>query len=150
MQSFNENYLQALQRQDPRIENDLVSAFSRAIKVKLRAHLRSPEAVEDAYQEALLRVFTYFRIGKTLRTAASLPAFIHSVSGNVALEMVRAHSRDVCNLKEAPELVDTKADPEDEAISLERQRTIRCLLCELCEKDQRLLRRVCLEEEDRD
>jgi RNA polymerase sigma-70 factor (ECF subfamily) len=150
MPAFNESYLQALARQDSRAENDLISTFSRAIKVKLRTHLRSPQAVEDAYQETLLRVFTYFRVGKTLRTPASLPAFIHSVSGNVALEMVRARRKDSCSCDEIPEPVDAKADPERQTIASERRQTVQRLFRELSQKDQQLLRKICFEEEDRD
>lgn len=150
MQAFNESYLQALACQDSRAENDLISTFSRAIKIKLRMHLRSPQAVEDAYQETLLRVFVYFRVGKTLRTPASLPAFIHSVSGNVALEMVRAHRKDGCSCDEIPEPVDAQADPEHQTIASERRQTVQRVLRELSEKDQQLLRKICLEEEDRD
>lgn len=150
MQALNETYLHALARQDPRAENDLIAAFSRPIKLKLRTHLRSPQEIEDACQETLLRVFTYFRLGKTLRNPASLPAFIHSVSANVALEMVRAHRKNGCSCDEIPEPIDSKADPERDAIASERRDTIQEVLRELSEKDQQLLRRICLEEEDRD
>lgn len=150
MPAFDESYLQALACRDARTENDLVSVFSRAIKIKLRTHLRSPHAVDDAYQETMLRVFTYFRLGKTLRTPASLPAFIHSVSANVALEMVRAYRKDGCSCDEIPEPVDAKADPERDAISSECRETVQHILRELSYKDQELLRRICLDEEDRD
>jgi RNA polymerase sigma-70 factor (ECF subfamily) len=56
----------------------------------------------------------------------------------------------MCSCQEPPELVDAKADPERETISIERGQMIRHVLRELCEKDQQLLRRACLEEEDRD
>ena len=150
MRAFDENYLQALAQRDPGTEEELVSVFSRPIKVKLRTHLRSPHAVEDAYQETLLRIFTYFRVGKTLRTPGSLPAFIHSVCTNVALEMVRANRRANCSCDEIPELVDKRSNPEGDTIATERLETVRRVLGELNNLDQQLLRRVCLDEEDRD
>ncbi len=150
MRAFDEAYLHALAQRDPRTENELISAFSRPIKCKLRMHLRSPQAVEDAYQETLLRVFTYFRVGKTLRIPASLPAFIHAVSSNVALEMVRAGRRATCSCDDLPELVDARANPEHDTLTRECCDTVRRVLSELSNLDQELLRRVCLEEEDRD
>lgn len=150
MRAFDENYLQALAERDPRSEDELIAIFSRPIKTKLRTHLRSSQAVEDAYQETLLRIFSYFRLGKTLRTPASLPAFVHSVSVNVALEMVRANRHDNCSCDSVPEVADTRSDPEGDTIATERRETVRRVLGELSHLDQQLLRRVCLDEEDRD
>jgi RNA polymerase sigma-70 factor, ECF subfamily len=150
VRAFDEAYLQALAERDPRTEDELIHTFSRAIKTKLRTHLRSPQAIEDAYQETLLRVFTYFRLGKRLRTPASLPAFVHSVSSHVALEMVRTHRRINCSCDDLPELVDTRSNPEGDSIANERRDTVRRILGELSTLDQQLLRRVCLDEEDRD
>ncbi|MBV8070084.1 MAG: hypothetical protein JO270_09285, partial [Acidobacteriaceae bacterium] len=86
MEAFNDTYLEALARRDPSTEENLITVFSRPIKNKLRTHLHSAQTIDDAYQETLLRIFSYFRQGKTLRNPACLPAFIHAVTANVALE----------------------------------------------------------------
>src|SRR3954469_2674844 len=91
--AFDENYLRALRDRDQEAEDFLVSRFFQPVKLKLRARLRSPELVQDACQETFLRVLTYFQSGKTLNNPASLPGFIHSVAHNVALELLRAHTR---------------------------------------------------------
>ncbi|MGH9663874.1 MAG: RNA polymerase sigma factor, partial [Bryobacteraceae bacterium] len=76
---FNDEYLRALKERNPAAENDLIACFSRPVQLKLRGRLRSPDLVQDACQETFLRVFSYFRSGKTLENPASLPGFVHSV-----------------------------------------------------------------------
>lgn len=118
--------------------------------MNLRARLRSPELIQDASQETFLRVLAYFRSGKTLENPASLPGFVHSVCRNIALEFLRAHTRH----DQMPETVEDPADrspsAEGQMISEERSSVVRRILGELPEKDRELLRRVLLEEEDKD
>lgn len=147
---FDENYVRALAGRQEDVEQHLVAHFSRAVQCKLRLQLRSPELVQDACQETFLRVFTYFRSGKTLDNPASLPGFIHAVCHNIALEFLRAHTRHPQLAEEAPDPVDTAQDPEDRLVSEERKQIVRRILQELPEKDRQLLRRVFLNEEDKD
>jgi RNA polymerase sigma-70 factor, ECF subfamily len=147
---FDDNYLRALQNRDPETENHLVSSFSKPIQVKLQMRLRSPELAQDARQETLLRVLTYFRSGKTLDNPASLPGFVHAVCNNVALEFLRSHTRYEQMAENAPEPPDPAADPEDQMVNAERKAIVRRLLDELPAKDRELLRRVLFEEEDKD
>jgi RNA polymerase sigma-70 factor, ECF subfamily len=147
---FDENYLRALQNRDPETENHLVASFSKAIQAKLQSRLRWPELVQDARQETFLRVFTYFRSGKTLANPASLPGFVHGVCHNVALEFLRSHTRHDQIAENVPEPVDTSSDPEGQMVTAERKQIVRKLLGELPVKDRELLRRVLLEEEDKD
>jgi RNA polymerase sigma-70 factor, ECF subfamily len=146
---FDETYLRALQNRDPETENHLVGAFSKAIQAKLQTRLRWPELVQDARQETFLRVFTYFRSGKTLANPASLPGFVHGVCHNVALEFLRSHTRHDQIAENIPEPVDTSSDPEGQMVTAERKEIVRKLLGELPVKDRELLRRVLLEEEDK-
>ena len=147
---FDDTYLRALKERDQDTENHLVSYFSRPVQLKLRARLRSPELVQDARQETFLRVFSYFRAGKTLDNPASLPGFVHTVCHNVALELLRGHLRHDQMAENAPEPADSAPGPEDQMVTSERKQIVRRLLGELAEKDRELLRRVLLEEEDKD
>jgi RNA polymerase sigma-70 factor, ECF subfamily len=147
---FDENYLRALQNRDPETENHLVASFYKAIQAKLQSRLRWPELVQDARQETFLRVFVYFRSGKTLANPASLPGFVHGVCHNVAMEFLRSHTRHDQIAENVPEPVDTSSDPEGQMVTTERKQIVRKLLGELPVKDRELLRRVLLEEEDKD
>jgi RNA polymerase sigma-70 factor (ECF subfamily) len=147
---FDENYLQALARRDADAENFLVVHFSRPVQVKLRARLRSAELVQDAHQETFLRVLRYFHQGKTLDNPASLPGFVHAVCHNVALEFLRSHTRHSQMPENGPETVDPGRGPEAQAVTEERCKMVSQVLSEMPEKDRILLRRVCLDEEDKD
>lgn len=116
----------------------------------MRARLRSPELVQDASQETFLRVLSYFRSGKTLDNPASLPGFVHTVCHNIALEFLRAHTRQDQIPENAPEPADRTVSSEDQLISDERKAAVRQILKELPRKDQDLLRRVFFDEEDKD
>ena len=147
---FDENYIRALNDSDPNAENYLVSYFSRRIQSKLQSQLRSPELVKDACQETFLRVFAYFRSGKTLDNPAGLPKFILTVCHNVALELLRAHTRHDQIPENAPEPADPAADPENQVVASEQKRIVSRILDELGDKDRRLLRRALLEEGDKE
>jgi RNA polymerase sigma-70 factor, ECF subfamily len=146
---FDDNYLRALQNRDPEVENHLIASFSKAIQAKLQTHLRWPDLVQDARQETFLRILTYFRAGKTLENPASLPGFVHAVCHNVALELLRSHIRHEQIAENAPEPLDASASPEDQVVTSERKQIVRKLLGELPAKDRELLRRVLLDEEDK-
>jgi RNA polymerase sigma-70 factor (ECF subfamily) len=147
---FDESYLQALRDRNAEVENHLVAWFTRPVRAKLRARLRSPELVQDAFQETFLRTFLYFRAGKTLDNPASLPGFVYSTCHNVAMEFLRSHTRHDQLPDEGPGPVDRTPDPEGQMVTLERKATVRRLLDALSEKDRQLLRRVFLEEENKD
>ena len=147
---FDEKYLRALRDCDQEAEDFLIARFFQPVKLKLRARLRSPELVQDACQETFLRVLAYFRSGKSLNNPASLAGFIHTVSHNVAMEMLRAHTRQDQIPENAPEAIDTHPSPELELVSEERKRIVRQVLSELSQRDQQLIRRVFFNEEDKD
>jgi len=147
---FDENYLCALRDRDPDAENFLIAHFSRPVQLKLRARLRSPELVQDACQETFLRVIRYFSSGKTLDNAASLPGFVHSVCHNVALELLRSHTRQAQVPENAPDVPDSNPGPESQFAAGQRRALVGRVLGEMNEKDRQLLRRVFLEEEDKD
>ena len=147
---FDESYLAALRAHNAEVENHLITFFSRPVRLKLRARLRSPELVEDASQETFLRVITYFRSGKTLDKPASLPGFIHSVCHNIALEFLRAHTRQDQLPENHQGPVDPTLDPQNQMVNQERKALVRQLLDKLPDKDRQLLGRVFLDEADKD
>ena len=147
---FDENYLSALKDRNPDAEDFLVSHFSRPVQSKLRARLRSPELVQDACQETFLRVLNYFRSGKTLDNPASLPGFVHSVCHNISLELLRAHTRQDQMATNAPDPADPRLSPEAQMVTEERKEMVAKVLEEMAEKDRMLLRRLFLDEEDKD
>lgn len=147
---FDDHYLAALRERNAEVENHLVTWFSRPVRLKLRTKLRSPELVEDAFQETFLRTFSYFRSGKTLDNPASLPGFVNSVCTNVAMELLRSHTRHPLFLDTDPGPVDAALDPERQMVTTERKARVRRLLEELSDKDRQLLRRVFLDEENKD
>ncbi len=147
---FDEQYLRALRDRDADAEEYLISYFSRPIQSKLRSRLRSPQMIQDASQETFLRVFTYFRSGRTLDNPASLPGFVHTVCHNVALEVLRANTRHPQIPENAPEPPDTGLNPEGQMVTEERKELVRRVLEELSEKDRQLIRRVLLNEENKD
>jgi RNA polymerase sigma-70 factor (ECF subfamily) len=147
---FDESYLRALKERNPEVENHLFSYFSRPVRIKLRALLRSREVIQDAGQETFLRVLLYFRAGKTLDNPGSLPAFIHATCHNVALEFLRAHTRHDQLPEKSSEMVATGFDPERQMVTGERKALVHRVLNELSGKDRQLLKRVFLDEEDKD
>ncbi len=147
---FDENFLSALRARDPDAENYLVAHFSRPVQAKLRARLRSPELIQDACQETFLRVIRYFGSGKTLDNPSSLPGFVHSVCHNVALEFLRSHTRQNQIPGNAPEVEDASPGPERQFAAGERHDLVGSVLEAMNEKDRQLLRRVFLDEEDKD
>jgi len=147
---FDESYLAALKERDADAQNRLVSAFSRPVLIKLRARLRSPELVQDAFQETFLRVLSYFGSGKTLDRPGSLAAFIHSTCHNVALELLRGHTRQDQPPENHPEPVAVGPSPERQLITGESKAFVWNILNKLSKKDRQLLKRVFLDEEDKD
>jgi RNA polymerase sigma-70 factor (ECF subfamily) len=147
---FDENYLRALASRDPDAENFLIEHFSRPVLLKLRARLRSAELVQDASQETFLRVLRFFHSGKTLDNPASLPGFVHTTCHNISLEFLRSHTRHSQIPENAPETEDPGRGPEAQCVTEESRRLVGKILSEMPEKDRDLLRRVCLNEEDKD
>jgi RNA polymerase sigma-70 factor, ECF subfamily len=147
---FDHAYLTALADHNQEVEAHLVNFFARPVWLKLRTRLRSPQLVEDARQETFLRVFTYFRAGKTLENPASLPGFVLSVCSNVSYEVLRAETRHPQIPEDQPDMPDLGMNPEQTLVTEERKQLVKRILLDLSEKDRALLRRVFLDEADKD
>jgi len=84
--------------------------FNDLLLMKLRARLRSPQAVDDLRQETFLRVLLTLR-HDALQHPERLGSFVNSVCNNVLLEHFRAGKRDA-PIEDAPEPADQSDGPE--------------------------------------
>ena len=147
--NFDEVYIERLKARDPETESHLVQFFTRPLRLKLGAKLRIPELVEEGCQETFLRVFAHFRAGKTIESPSRLPAFVHGVCNNVALELMRARHRYDQIAEDRNDPPDFR-NPESQASSEEVRALVLKVLSEMPTLDREILRLVLLEEEDRD
>lgn len=148
--SLDNNYLDALRRRDVHAEEFLIAAFGRQLRMGLRRQFKCAEMIDDAMQETFLRVFLYFRAGKTLRAASSLPGFIKAVSVYVSMEMLRKKRCNLSYNSELHEPADGQADPECLAVFDEQRTRVVRALRRVDHKDADILRRIYLNEEDKD
>jgi RNA polymerase sigma-70 factor (ECF subfamily) len=146
---FDQSFVAALRNRDPNAENLLYECFSRPIHLKLRLRLRSPELVEDACQETFLRVFAYFRAGKTLDNPGAMPGFVHAICHNVSLELLRKYTQESQVPDNVADPKDSAPNPESRMVTEERRQFVARVLGEMPERDRELLRRVFLDEDDR-
>lgn len=146
---FDNAYLDALKRQDPKAEEQLVCCFSSHLRTSLRQRLHDRHMVEDATQETMLRVLRFFRTGRTLQLASNLPAFVRSVSHRVSLEMLRHSIRDQQLSEESDDTADNRASLEALLIIKERRQIVRRSMADLTEKEQLLLKLVFLDGADK-
>jgi RNA polymerase sigma-70 factor (ECF subfamily) len=78
-----------------------------------------------------------------------LGAYVHSVSINVMMELLRASTRHPALPDDAHQLTDASVSPEGEVVTRERKDLVRDILNELPEKDRRILRAIFLEDADK-
>jgi RNA polymerase sigma-70 factor (ECF subfamily) len=149
-QSFDEAYVERLRAGDFRTQEHFVAYFSELIQIKLRARLRSREAIQDVRQETFARVLTSLRDGKILHPER-LGSFVNSTCGNVLLEHYRATPRaSSFEDEKKKDFPDESADLFGALWAKELGEKVRRVLEELSERDQRLLREVFLEERNKD
>ncbi len=148
-QLFTGEYVQRLAQGDPETERHFVLYFSELLSIKLRRALRSYHSLADLRQETFLRVFRALR-GSGLASPQKLGAFVNGVCDNVLAEHYRASTRH-------PPLPEGKADtpgagpdPENECVTEERKRCVRCVLETLPAKDREILSLIFLEEQEKD
>ena len=151
--SFDANYVRLLTDGDADTEQHFHTYFGRLLLIKLRQRLKSPQEILDARQETLMRVLISLRQKRTLEHPERLGAFVHAVCNNVLLEMGRAARRTV----PLDDPVDGEAaspvaadNPETSLVTAEQQARVRDVLDQLPDRDRQLLRRVFLNEDDKD
>lgn len=149
-QSFDAAYLERLRAADFRTEQHFVAYFSALIQIKLRSRLQAREAIEDVRQETFSRFFVALRGGKILQPER-LGAFVNSICNNVLLEHYRSGTRnDSLDDGQDRDFPAPGKDPLGTLTSKQAEEKIRQILQKLSERDRQLLRRVFLEEQDKD
>jgi RNA polymerase sigma-70 factor, ECF subfamily len=149
-QVFDRDYIERLAKGDEDIQRHFTRYFGDLLFIKLRARLRSPQMAEDARQETLLRVLTRLRTKGSIDYPERLGAFVNSVCENILSEMFRAEGRFRQVPEQAPERADASPNPESQFVTAERKALVREILAKLSPGDRSLLRRVFLEEIDKD
>lgn len=147
--SFDQEYIRKLSEGDQATEVHFAEYFGSLIQIKATARLRSPQSADDVKQETLLRVIRNLKSG-TIEHPERLGAYVNTVCNNVILEMFRRDKR----LNQFPEDYDDvpsgQASAESMILKRERRHQVMEALDQLSVKDRELLRRVFLEEQDKD
>ena len=149
-QAFDESYVTRLIRGDAETERHFSRYFGELLSIKLRCRLRSSHLVDDARQETFLRVLNVLRNKGGLEHPERLGAFVNAVCDNVLSEFFRAGNRYQQPPENAPEPEDESASADSGCITEERKRLIRQVLNKLSETDRAVLRKVFLEDRDKD
>lgn len=150
-QAFDAPYVERLRSGDFRTQEHFVAYFSELIQLKLRARLRSPQAIEDVRQETFVRVFAALRSPGGIRQPERLGAFVNSICNNVLLEHYRSSSRsDSLDDEPQNELPDPVMDVLGAVAAKQMEEKVREILNEMPERDRRILREVFLEERNKD
>jgi RNA polymerase sigma-70 factor (ECF subfamily) len=147
---FDADYVNRLTQGDAETEVHFTNYFGSLLLIKLRGRLRSPQLVEDARQETFLRVLNTLRNKGGVQHPERLGAFVNAVCENVLSEFFRAGSRFQQVPENAAEPADETASAESQCLSEERKTIIRRVLVSLARPDQQILRKVFLEERDKD
>jgi RNA polymerase sigma-70 factor, ECF subfamily len=149
-QSFDQSYVTRLIHGDAETERHFSRYFGELLSIKLRCRLRSSHLVDDARQETFLRVLNVLRNKGGLEHPERLGAFVNAVCDNVLSEFFRAGSRYQQPPENAPDPEDESASADSEYITEERKKLIRQVLNKLSDTDRMVLRRVFLEDRDKD
>ena len=147
--SFDADYVQRLKDGHGPTEEHFASYFGNLIRIKAGVRMRSREAAEDVRQETLMRVLRNLRKG-VIEDPNRFGAYVNSVCKNVMLEQFRGDSRWSQLPGEGPEPHGSDTGVESSMLREERQERVRQALEELPLKDRNLLRRIFLDEEDKD
>ncbi|WP_324834191.1 sigma-70 family RNA polymerase sigma factor [Alloacidobacterium sp.] len=150
-QKFDDAYLDSLCKGDRRTEEHFVQYFSELIHLKLRSRLNSRDAIEDVRQETFARIFVLLRGKEGVRNASALGALVNSICNHVLLEYYRSHSKSE-GMEDASEIDIQSQDTDvlDTMVSKDTQKTVRQILEKLSDRDRQLLKRIFLEERDKD
>jgi RNA polymerase sigma-70 factor (ECF subfamily) len=148
--AFDGPYLDRLRSGDGETVRHFVAYFSELIRIKLRVRSWSRGLVEDVRQETFLRVFRALAHPGGIRDPERLGAFVNSVCGNVAMEVLRAQRRHGVPAQEPPDARDRTPDPEVSLLSRERQELVRRVVDDLPRRDRSVLRAVFLDEREKD
>jgi RNA polymerase sigma-70 factor (ECF subfamily) len=147
--SFDAEYVRRLSEGDQATEVHFAEYFGDLIQIKATARLRSPQAADDVKQETLLRVIRNLKKG-SIEHPERLGAYVNTVCNHVILETFRRDRR----LNQFPEdygdVPSSQASAESLMLKREQRHRVMEALEQLSPKDRELLRRIFLEEQDKD
>jgi RNA polymerase sigma-70 factor (ECF subfamily) len=148
---FDDDYVRRLRDGDPWTEEHFVRYFNELLLIKLRARLRSIEAVDEVRQEVFLRVMRTLRSAEGVRDGRKLGAFVNSVCNNVLLETWRAGKRvDQLDDVEYARMPDKGISADEALVTGETRARVRRVLEQLQPRDAEILRALFLEDRDKD
>jgi RNA polymerase sigma-70 factor (ECF subfamily) len=147
--SFDADYVRRLGDGDSATEDHFARYFGDLIRIKATVRLRSPQLADDVRQETLLRVLRSVRKG-SIEHPERLGAFVSTVCNHVMLESFRRDRRLSQLPDEADEISSGEASAEADLIQTQRKDLVKRALSELEPKDRELLKRVFLDEHDKD
>jgi RNA polymerase sigma-70 factor (ECF subfamily) len=147
--SFDAAYVQRLKEGDPETETHFCHYFGDLARIKATARLRSAEPADDIRQETLMRVLRIIRQGG-IEHPERLGAFVNAVCGNVILEYLRRNKRLSQFPEEQTDIPSEEASVEVGLLKEERTALVKRALDDLSPKDRELLRRIFLDEHDKD
>lgn len=148
--TFDKAYVERLRDGDPPTEQHFVAYFEQLLRIKLRSRSLPSDKVEDLRQETFIRVIAALRREGGVRQPERLGAFVNSICNNVLLEYYRSSSR-LQPLEEPHlEIPDKLLDLEGMMVTKQASERVRKILGELPDRDRNLLRRIFLEDQDKD
>jgi RNA polymerase sigma-70 factor (ECF subfamily) len=149
--SFDESYVAKLCAGDRVTQEHFTAYFTSLLQIKLRARLRSPQAVEDVRQETFARVLAVLQRDGGLRQPERLGAFVNTVCNNVLFEQYRSTGRsESLDEENSPEPADPGKNALEIVSSQQISAKVREILLDLPARDRALLKAVFLDERDRD
>ena len=148
---FDDAYVQRLREGDRWTEEHFVRYFGELLLIKLRARLRSMDAVEDVRQEVFVRVMRTLRASEGLRDGRKLGAFVNSVCNNVLLESYRAGRRvEPLESGDYAAVPDPSTSVDEALVTAESRMRVQRILSDMPSKDAEILRALFIEEQEKD
>jgi RNA polymerase sigma-70 factor (ECF subfamily) len=147
---FDADYLQRLKEGEAATERHFANYFDPLIRIKaIKAGPQSARAAEDIRQETLIRVIESVRQGK-VEHPERLGAFVLAVCHNIVRELARGERRLTQLPDQAFDIPSGRPGVEAGLLEEERHKQMKRALGELGAKDRELLRRICLDDHDKD
>jgi RNA polymerase sigma-70 factor (ECF subfamily) len=148
--AFDKEYVERLRDGDRPTEHHFVAYFEQLLRIKLRSRTLTSDKVEDLRQETFIRVIAALRRDGGVRQPERFGAFVNSICNNVLLEYYRSSSKNQPMEDAHLEIPDKVLDLEGMLITKQSSEHVRRILEEMPQRDRDLLRRIFLEEKDKD
>lgn len=149
---FDKAYLDRLRAGDPETQRHFADYFGNFLHIRFRVRRLPPDVIDDLVQKTLLRVI--IKVNKEeVRQPECFGSFVNSVGNNVLLEYFREgtkNSQGGDEPIEVPDPADKVLDPDEMLVTKETVKHVRKVLSQLPERDQRILRRLYYDEEEKD